>query len=132
MGGKIVSKFELPLVAKELGILNSSGAWFHFVGENGSKVRGNYRWAKSSTTSGNYIEDNETVRAICFEKIARYYRKNYLTVDETYKYLGNKLGEEGVDERCFSGVEKSEEPEIENEVDLENLTASDILTIDIE
>lgn len=105
MGGKIVQKFELALVAKELGILNSSGAWFHFLDENGKRIGRNYRW--SSNGKDAYIEGNEEVRTICLDKITRYYRKNYLTVNETYKSLGNVLGDEDVDKRCFATIETS-------------------------
>ena len=115
------------MVAKELGILINSGSYFYFTSEDGKKINKAYWWAKSSARGKtNHIEDNEEVRKICQEKITRHYRKVYSTVDDTYKYLDNPIGSEGVDERCFSGVSVSDKEVVTNDSEIND---SDLINI---
>jgi hypothetical protein len=95
--------------------------------ENGNKIGSNYRWLDNGKDK--FIVGNEEIRKICYDKIARYYRKNYLTVDETYKQMNDEIGDENVDKRCFSN-QKTEE--IVNETgtnSTDDISDSDIVDI---
>jgi len=120
-GGKIIPRFELPLLCKELEIIKTAGGWLHF--SDGTKKLGkNYRWTD--------MEYNEEVRSICKEMVANYYRSRFKTLDETFKLIENTLGDKDTFSRVFDKIQVQEDSS-DNE-DPDAVTESDLIDIDNE
>jgi RecA/RadA recombinase len=87
LGGRIVQREEAIVACIDLGIISGSG-WYKFKDEPDMK-----------SMRFNDMVGNEEIRKKCIDKLAKYYRMNYLTIDMMYKEAGNTLGELSEDER---------------------------------
>lgn len=122
LGGKIVPRFELPMLCKDLGLLNSAGGWLHFMFE-GTKFGDNYRWTS--------IEYDEKIREICGELITHHYRSKFKILNITYELLGKIVGDKNIVKRLGIKLDNKKPKDKITKEHSSTINESDILDIEV-
>lgn len=98
LGGRIRHVEEIQLLAKQLGVIGSSGRWHYWAHEwePGGKIP-KVEGAKSFDFAD--LRENEEARRRCIELVTHHFRIAYLSVDWLYREAGITTGEPTEEER---------------------------------